>query len=153
MGFSLVLLPSNYQKLSWERRVRCGSSASLPAGSRGAAKEYVPPHGDALLARSLPVPRLAMAATAAAAACASPSRAAGAGKRRRGGSRRNADLSAPPGDFELTSGSCCVRQLEKQAGCAWLLQEVPDLTLTTPAKMLMLLLLASSLPLSCKLCN
>lgn len=104
-------------------------SASLPAGSWGAAKEYVPPHGDALLARSLPVPRLAMAATAAAAACASPSRAAGTGKRRRGGSCRNADLSAPPGDFELTSGGCCVRQLEKQAGCAWLPQEVPDLTL------------------------
>lgn len=129
MGFSLVLLPSNYQKLSWERCVRCGSSASLPAGSWGAAEEYVPPHGDALRACSLPVPRLAMAATAATAACASPSRAAGAGKQRRGGSRRNADLTAPPGDFELTSGGCRVRQLENQAGCAWLLQEVPDLAL------------------------
>lgn len=91
----------------------------------------MPPQGDAPLAPSLPVPRLAMAATAAAAAaaCASPSRAAGAGKRRRGGSRRNADFSAPPGDFELSSGGCRVWQPEKQAGCAWLPQEVPDLTL------------------------
>lgn len=41
LGFSLALLPSNYQQLSWERRVRCGSVVSVPAGSRGAAEEYV----------------------------------------------------------------------------------------------------------------
>lgn len=41
LGFSLVLLPSNYQQLSRERRVRCGSSVSVPTGSRGAAEEYV----------------------------------------------------------------------------------------------------------------
>jgi len=117
MGFSLVLLPSKYQKLSWEWCVRCGSSASLPAGSWGAAEEYVPPHRDALLVHFLPLPRLAMAATAAAVTCTSPLRAAGAGKRCRGGSRRNTDLSVPLGDFELTSGGCRVWQLEKQAGC------------------------------------
>lgn len=128
--FSLVLLPFNYQKLSWERRVRCGSTASLPAGSWWAAEEYVPLHGDALLACSLsPSPSLAMAATAAAAACAGPLCAAGAGKRHRGEIRCHADLSASLGDFELTSGGCHVWQLEKQADCAWLLQEVPDLTL------------------------
>lgn len=63
--------------------------------------------------------------------CASPSHAAGAGKRRRGGSCCccccSADFSAPTGDFELTSGGCRVRQLEQQAGCAQLPQEVPDL--------------------------
>lgn len=60
--------------------------------------------------------------------CASPSHAAGAGKRRRGGSCCcSADFSAPLGDFELTSGGCRVRQLEQQAGCAQLPQEVPDL--------------------------
>lgn len=152
VGFSLLLLPSNYQKLSRERRVRCGSSASLPAGSRGAAEEYVPPDGDALLARSLPVPRLAMAAKAAA-ACASPRRAAGAGKGHRGGRRRNADLSAPPADLELTSGGCRVRQRKKRAGCAWLPQEVPDLAPLPLLKCSHSFSLPPSLPLSCKLCS
>lgn len=95
----------------------------------------MPLHGDALLACLLsPSPSLAMAATAAAAACAGPLCAAGAGKQHRGEIRCHADLSAPPGDFELTSGGCRVRQLEKQAGCAWLLQQVPDLTPLPPLK-------------------
>lgn len=88
---------------------------------------YVPPRGDALLARCLPVPRLAMATTAAAAASAGPLRAAGAEKQCRGGSRRDADLSAPAGDFEVTSGGCRVWQLQQQAGCAWLHQRCQTL--------------------------
>lgn len=72
---------------------------------------------------------MAAGAAAAAAACASPSPAAGAGKRGGAGIRRSAGLSAPPGDLEVTSGGCRVRQLENRAGCARLLREVPDLTL------------------------
>lgn len=45
MGFSLVLLPSNYRELSRERRVRCGSSASLPAGSRELLRNLCPQWG------------------------------------------------------------------------------------------------------------
>lgn len=62
------------------------------------------------------------------------------------GAAAAAQVCVSSGDFELTSGACHVRRLGKRAGCAWLLQEVPDLTLLPPAKMLMLLLLASSLP-------
>lgn len=129
MGFSLVLSPSNYQELSWERRVRCGSGASLAAGSRELLRNPCLQRGMLWPAGGLEAGLAAglEAGLAAEQGCAAPRlRAAGAGGR---GAAAAAQVCVSSGDFELTSGACHVRRLGKRAGCAWLLQEVPDLTL------------------------